>query len=54
MGIVEEAEKAINRMRQALYKMIDDKENLLDIEVINASQELDCALNKYNELLKKT
>ena len=40
-------------MRQALHVIIDEKENLLDIEVINASQELDKALNEYNKLFNK-
>lgn len=50
MGNLEETKKNINKMRQALYEMIEIKENLLDIEVINASQRLDLALNEYNEL----
>ncbi|EKQ56040.1 MULTISPECIES: aspartyl-phosphate phosphatase Spo0E family protein [unclassified Clostridium] len=52
MGILEEIEKVISRMRQELYEIIDNKENLLDIDVINASQKLDSMLNIYNELLK--
>jgi uncharacterized protein YoxC len=50
---LKEAEKTIYKMRQVLHGMMDEKENLLDIEVINASQELDKALNEYNKLLTK-
>lgn len=50
VGTLEEYEIMINEMRQALYELIDKKENLLDIEVIAASQELDKALNKYNSI----
>ncbi|WP_423237063.1 Spo0E family sporulation regulatory protein-aspartic acid phosphatase [Clostridium saccharobutylicum] len=35
-----------------LPEIIDKKQNLLDLEVIIASQELDYILNKYNSLLK--
>lgn len=38
-------------MRQALYKIIDEKNNLLDIDVIVASQQLDEMLNEYSRLL---
>lgn len=52
MGILEETEKIIEEMRQALYRMIDKKENLLDEEVIYVSQKLDGILNEYNKLIK--
>ena len=45
MGTLEEYEIIIDKKRQALYELIKKKENLLDIEVIAASQELDKALN---------
>ncbi|NRT90922.1 aspartyl-phosphate phosphatase Spo0E family protein [Clostridium beijerinckii] len=48
MGTIEKYELIIYEMRQALYTLIDKKENLLDMEVIAASQELDKALNEYN------
>jgi len=51
VGTLEEYEIKIYMMRQALYKLIDKKENLLDKEVIIASQELDKALNEYNKKL---
>ena len=53
MKTLKEVEKTIYKMRQALHVTIDEKENLLDIEVINASQELDKVLNEYNKLLNK-
>lgn len=53
MGNLDEKEKIINKMRQALYEIIDYKENLLDIEVVNASKKLDNILNEYNELIEK-
>lgn len=49
MGTLEEYETKIYIMRQALYELIGKKENLLDKEVISASQELDKALNEYNK-----
>ena len=52
MGTLEETEKTIEEMRQALYRMIDKKENLLDLEVIHVSQKLDEILNEYNKLIK--
>lgn len=45
--------KKIREMREALVDIINEKSNLLDPEVIAASQELDEALNEYNNLLKK-
>ncbi|BCZ46954.1 hypothetical protein psyc5s11_30210 [Clostridium gelidum] len=53
MSNLEYVEKAVYEMRQELYVIIDKKENLLDIEVINASQKLDEALAEYNNLLNK-
>ncbi|CUU46965.1 Spo0E like sporulation regulatory protein [Clostridium beijerinckii] len=48
VGTIEKYELIIYEMRQALYTLIDKKENLLDMEVIAASQELDKVLNEYN------
>lgn len=53
MSTLEEVEETIYEMRQALYVIINEKENLLDPKVIAASQELDEALNEYNKLLNK-
>ncbi|WP_238861089.1 aspartyl-phosphate phosphatase Spo0E family protein [Clostridium sp. YIM B02569] len=50
MGTLEEYEIRIYEMRQALYALIDKKENLLDMEVIAASQELDKVLNEHNSI----
>lgn len=51
LGELETMKERIHKMRQALYKVIDNKENLLSIEVIAASQKLDDMLNEYNKLL---
>lgn len=53
VGILEEFETTIYEMRQALYEIIDKKEDLLDIEVIAVSQKLDDILNEYNQLIEK-
>jgi hypothetical protein len=53
MYTLQNIEAAIMKKRQVLYLKIDEKDNLLDIEVITASQELDKALNEYNNLLSK-
>ena len=43
----------IDEMRQTLSSVIDEKQNLLDAEVIAMSQKLDDILNTYNNLLEK-
>jgi len=48
-----EMEKTIYEMRQTLYMKIDEKNNLLDVDVIVASKNLDIVLNEYNKLLKE-
>jgi hypothetical protein len=53
MNIIGEIEVRIYEMRQALYKVIDSKNNLLDNEVISVSKKLDELLNEYNRLTKK-
>lgn len=53
---MEEVEKIlveIEKLRNELYKIIDDKESLLDSEIIEMSRELDFFLNKYNNLKGK-
>ena len=40
-------------MRQTLQDLINEKPSLIDPEVVAASQELDEALNEYNNLLNK-
>jgi len=50
---LERLAKVIDKIRQTLSTVIDEKQNLLDAEVIAISQKLDDALNKYNNLLEK-
>lgn len=51
MKSLEEMNKLIYEIRQSLYIIIDEKQNLLDEEVIAISQKLDNILNEYNNLL---
>lgn len=51
MKTLEEMKKTICEMRQTLHIIINEKNNLLDPEVIAASQELDATLNEYNNLI---
>lgn len=53
MDNLEDMEVIIDEIRQTLSALIDEKQNLLDVEVIDISQKLDDALNKYNNLLEK-
>lgn len=53
MATVMNINKKICDMRQALQDLINEKPSLLDPEIIIASQELDEALNEYDNLLKK-
>jgi hypothetical protein len=50
---LEEIKIIIDQIRQTLSTIIEEKQNLLDAEVIAISQKLDGALNKYNNLLEK-
>ncbi len=53
---MEEFEKInieICKKRQHMQELIENKDNLLDPEVISASQLLDDILNDYNKLLEK-
>lgn len=44
----------IEKLRQNLYKLINEKQaNLVDAEIISASQMLNAALTKYNEIITK-
>jgi hypothetical protein len=49
----ENINKKICEMRQTLQDLINEKPSLIDPEVVAASQELDEALNEYNNLLNK-
>jgi len=53
MDTIEKINKRICKMRESLQDLISEKTSLLDQEVIIASQELDEALNEYNNLLNK-
>lgn len=53
MEEIENMCKKICIMRQALQDLINEKPNLLDPNIIDASQKLDEALNEYNNLLSK-
>jgi len=53
MEKIEKINKKICEMRQTLQDLINEKPSLIDPEVVTASQELDEALNEYNNLLNK-
>jgi hypothetical protein len=53
MKNLEEINILIYEIRQLLYTTIEEKQNLLDEEIITISQKLDDTLNKYNNLLVK-
>lgn len=53
MGNIKNINKKIYEMRQALQDLINEKPSLIDPDVVNASQELDKALNEYNNLINK-
>lgn len=53
MEKLENINKKICEMRQTLQDLINEKPSLVDPEVVAASQELDKALNEYNNLLNK-
>jgi len=44
--------KAIEQLRKELKELIEEKDGLLDKEVIKKSQELDKILNKYMRYLR--
>ncbi len=53
MGKLQNINRKINELREILHKLIEEKANLLDHEIILASKELDNALNEYNKLISK-
>ncbi|WP_346869425.1 MULTISPECIES: aspartyl-phosphate phosphatase Spo0E family protein [unclassified Clostridium] len=53
MGKIDEMDKKVCEMRLNLQKLISEKTNLLDPEVIIASQKLDVVLNEYHAILRK-
>ncbi|MBC2581305.1 aspartyl-phosphate phosphatase Spo0E family protein [Clostridium sp. DJ247] len=42
----------IDEMREIMCKLIQEKSDLIDPEIVAVSQELDSVLNKYNKLLE--
>ncbi|MCD3233919.1 aspartyl-phosphate phosphatase Spo0E family protein [Clostridium botulinum] len=53
MSEVDEIIEKIEEMRKYLNDLINEKENLLDEEIIWASQTLDRILNDYNNFLSE-
>ncbi|GAA0769357.1 aspartyl-phosphate phosphatase Spo0E family protein [Clostridium subterminale] len=53
MEKIDKMDKKVCEMRQNLQKLISEKTNLLDPEVIIASQKLDVVLNEYHTILRK-
>ncbi|WP_070000688.1 aspartyl-phosphate phosphatase Spo0E family protein [Cellulosilyticum sp. I15G10I2] len=54
MGNFEETTQTIGEIRQLLQSLINEKQSLLDPEVLVASQKLDDALNTYESTLKES
>ncbi|MBV7275599.1 aspartyl-phosphate phosphatase Spo0E family protein [Clostridium thailandense] len=52
MNKIEELLIKIDELRKIMCNLIDEQSNLLDPKVVQASQNLDEALNFYHELLK--
>lgn len=53
MIILMNIEEMISEMREKLYLIVERKDNLLDQEVIDASQELDKILNEYDNIFNE-
>lgn len=53
MEKVDEMDKKVCEMRQNLQRLISETTNLLDPEVVSASQKLDVVLNEYHIMLSK-
>lgn len=54
MSKVEELLLKIDETRKLMTDLMEEKENLLDPDVIEASQKLDKVLNDYHEAVKKS
>lgn len=52
MDKIEELLIKIDELRKIMCNLIDEEANLLDPKVVQASQNLDVALNYYHEILK--
>ena len=46
-------EEKIRYLRKHMHNMIEQKENLLDPEIITISQELDILIHQYNQNIHK-
>lgn len=51
MSKVQDIEVEIQKLREKLTELIEQKENLLNPEVIAASKILDSSLNEYSEII---
>lgn len=51
--MLKKIEQKIKYLKEDIHKMIEEKNNLLDPEVIRVSQELDIVLNQYNTYLNR-
>ncbi|WP_432403064.1 aspartyl-phosphate phosphatase Spo0E family protein [Wukongibacter sp. M2B1] len=52
MGRVEAIVFEIEKLREELNSMINEKRSFTDFKIIEMSKKLDIALNKYNELVQ--
>ncbi|OBR90277.1 MULTISPECIES: aspartyl-phosphate phosphatase Spo0E family protein [Clostridium] len=52
MSEIEEILQKITELRKELENLIEQKKNLIDPEVVVASQMLDSILNEYNKIVK--
>ncbi|MGG7176861.1 aspartyl-phosphate phosphatase Spo0E family protein [Clostridium paraputrificum] len=52
MKDIERMERKIEELREELQRIINKTTSLVDDEVVVASQNLDDALNEYNDLIK--
>lgn len=53
MNEIQDIIKKIEKARKEMNDLISEKGDLLDQEVIIASQKLDSVLNEYNKVLKQ-
>jgi len=53
MNQLDELQARISELRKCIHRLIDEKGNLLDSEVLEASRMLDNALNEYEAILNK-
>lgn len=50
---VERIKCKINELRKKLIQLINEKQNLLDPDVVSTSQQLDDVLNEYNKMMNE-